>query len=297
MGKTKREMQVGLIVIFATVVLVVGVLWLKQFRFSGGMATYIVDFPAVDGLQVRDRVLVRGIRMGMVNQFEIVSDFVRVTFQVEEMADMRVDALITLQTVGIVGEKVIEIDPGTGDQVAQGHVFKGQLAGSLTALSGAATGALADLRALASELQLMLSDIRAEDRLGTTVAAAESATTNLAGILAENRESLRFLIQDFRGTAATLRQALAGPDSALAVAVQGAARTFTRADTTLASLEETAGNLAVLLSRLEAGGGSLGKLLNDDRLYERADSTLASLNRLLREMKRNPKKYFKLSVF
>ena len=65
MGKRSREAQVGLAVIFAFVILIVGVLWFKQFRFAGGMATYQVDFPAVEGLQVRDRVQVRGIRISL----------------------------------------------------------------------------------------------------------------------------------------------------------------------------------------------------------------------------------------
>ncbi len=47
---------------------------------------------------------------------------------------------------------------------------------------------------------------------------------------------------------------------------------------------------------VESGDGTAAKLLRDDSLYVTADSTMTSLKRLLDEMRRNPKKYFKLNV-
>ena len=37
-------------------------------------------------------------------------------------------------------------------------------------------------------------------------------------------------------------------------------------------------------------------LLNDPALYTRTDSTLTSVQRLLDDLRRNPKKYFKLNI-
>ncbi len=82
-------------------------------------------------------------------------------------------------------------------------------------------------------------------------------------------------------------------DSTLGSAAGAAAR----ADTLLAGLAVTARRLDTIMTKLDEGEGSAALLLNDPALYQRADSTMTSLQRLLDEMRRNPKKYFKLNVF
>jgi len=64
MDRSKREFQVGLTVVVAILGLIIGMMWLKQVRMGGGAEIHSADFPQVSGLQVGDRVQVRGIRMG-----------------------------------------------------------------------------------------------------------------------------------------------------------------------------------------------------------------------------------------
>ncbi len=296
MGGSKREAQVGLAVILAAVILVVGVMWFKQYRFAAGQKSYAVEFPAVDGLQERDRVQVRGIRMGSVDEFKIVGDVVRVTFHVDEEADLRADAQIKLTTVGIVGEMVVEIDPGTGDAVPEGHVFQGEETVSLPEMTTTANDALADIRGLAGDLHDFFAELRAGDRLPNTLAAAERAASNLDTLLGDNREDLGGLIRDFRASAGALREALAGPDSALASVLTGASRAFDRADSVLTNLERATASLTEIAARLERGQGTAGQLLADDGLYSRADSVLTRVDDLIGDIKRNPRKYFKFSL-
>lgn len=296
MGQKRNEAQVGLAVIIAFVILIAGVLWFNQYRLRGDQADFAVDFPGVEGLQVRDRVQVRGIRMGSVDHFEMVEDFVRVYFHVDPGADLRTDARFKLQTVGIVGEIVIDIDPGTGSPAPRGHVFKGEVAASMTAVTGTASDALADLRDLTQQVRGLIEEIRADGRVPGTLASARSAAGTLDTLLQENRPSLRAVLDHFEATARALRAALAGPDSALATTIEGASRTFSRADSVLANLQRATASLAEVAARLEAGQGSAGRLLADDGLYMRADSTLAAVKELLSDVRRNPRKYFKFSV-
>ncbi len=65
-------------VILSLAVLIWGLLWFKQVRMSGEIVRYQVDFSHVGGLQVRDRVQVRGIRMGAVESLDLVDGVVRV---------------------------------------------------------------------------------------------------------------------------------------------------------------------------------------------------------------------------
>ncbi len=109
MDRKQNEVQVGLITVFALVVLVIGMMWLKDMTVGGGVQNFEVDFPTVEGLQVGDRVQVRGIRAGQVDKFEVMDGFVRVGIELDDEIMLREDASFTLGTKGIVGEVVIEI--------------------------------------------------------------------------------------------------------------------------------------------------------------------------------------------
>jgi phospholipid/cholesterol/gamma-HCH transport system substrate-binding protein len=52
-----------------------------------------------------------------------------------------------------------------------------------------------------------------------------------------------------------------------------------------------------LLSKVEKGEGTIGKLVTNDDLYTRADKLLSEMEEFLADVKKNPTKYFKFSVF
>ena len=51
------------------------------------------------------------------------------------------------------------------------------------------------------------------------------------------------------------------------------------------------------MGRVAAGEGTAGKLTKDERAYEEFTKTLNRLNLLLEDIRVNPSKYFKVSVF
>jgi phospholipid/cholesterol/gamma-HCH transport system substrate-binding protein len=52
-----------------------------------------------------------------------------------------------------------------------------------------------------------------------------------------------------------------------------------------------------LISRLQSGEGSLGRLTTDTALYVETRRAVVELRELLADVKANPKRYFKVSVF
>jgi phospholipid/cholesterol/gamma-HCH transport system substrate-binding protein len=66
--------------------------------------------------------------------------------------------------------------------------------------------------------------------------------------------------------------------------------TMARADSAFASVQR-------VTSRIESGQGSLGRLILDSTLAARAESAMAQLDSLLADVKRNPRRYVRLSIF
>jgi phospholipid/cholesterol/gamma-HCH transport system substrate-binding protein len=289
-----NEIQVGLVTIIALTVLVWGMLWLKNIDLRKGSRMYQADFSQVEGLRVGDRVQVRGIRMGEVTGMRILPQAVRVELQLEDTAKLCEDATVTLGEKGIVGEVVIEIDPGIGAPVQEGHIFPGRAAGTIAAVTDAAGAALAEMRVLTGQVTALLEEVRKEGHVVETLAQANVTLAKVDRMVDQNHQDVTVILSDLRASTTAMRKLMDSGrlDSALAGTTSAAAA----ADSLLAGLGDTTLRLNSLLAKLDEGSGSAALLLNDPALYTRTDSTLTSVQRLLDDLRRNPKKYFKLSI-
>jgi len=93
-----------------------------------------------------------------------------------------------------------------------------------------------------------------------------------------------------------LNRKLTSPDSSLGMLLID--RTFY--DTgmeTLGRLESSSITIEETLDRLNRGEGTAGRLLRDSGAYDRLNTTLDSLDALLRDIRENPKRYLKFSLF
>ena len=68
-------------------------------------------------------------------------------------------------------------------------------------------------------------------------------------------------------------------------------------NTAIEEFSKTANQLNSVVSGIQKGEGSLGKLTKDEELYNNLTKTTSSLNQLVEDMKANPKRYVNISVF
>src|SRR5690606_19862800 len=66
---------------------------------------------------------------------------------------------------------------------------------------------------------------------------------------------------------------------------------------TVRKLEQSLANVDKLLNDVEAGKGSIGKLLKDEGMYNNLNDASRELKELIRDVKLNPKRYVSISVF
>ena len=78
--------------------------------------------------------------------------------------------------------------------------------------------------------------------------------------------------------------------TSVAESTGGVAATIERADSTCARLDR-------MSARIESGQGALGRLLVDSTLAIRAEDVLAQIDLLLQDLRENPRKYVRLSIF
>ena len=298
-SERSREIQVGFMVLLGIVILVVGLMFFKRVNLSTSMVPYAVDFPAVEGLRKGDRVQVRGIRVGQVERFEFLPGAVRVHIEIEDWVELHPDADATLVMKGLVGEVLVEFEPGTVDgTVPPGHVFEGRNAASMLALGDKVNESLDQVALLGDELRTLLAEVRGSglvDSLGVTLGSARATMDDTRGFLDENREGLRELTANLNRLTITLDESFG--EGKLDSTLTSACMAAVNLDSAMIELRAATTDARRILAGLERGEGTIGRLLTDDTLYDRADSTLLSLDRLLDRIRRDPKSMFKMSVF
>ena len=288
------EVQVGILTLAAIGVLISGMMWFKNIDLSKGQNFYQADFTNVAGLRKGDKVQVRGIRMGEVSGMQILQASVRVELRLDDSVDLREDAVVTLGEKGIVGEVVIEIDPGVGTLIEEGHIFQGRTAGTIASMTDAAGDALVEMRILTKKVTELVDQVKTEGMVVETLVQAHETLDKVDRMVEENHTDITVILDNLRVISDDLREIM--ESGRIERILDDASMTMASADTLMEVMNEAAHSLNSILAKLDEGEGSAALLLNDPSLYTNADSTLTSLKRLMDEMRRNPKKYFKLNV-
>lgn len=290
-----REIQVGVMVAIGIVIFIAGIMFFKRVSFDTNMVRYSAEFSAVEGLRKGDRVQLRGIRVGAVQGFDVLPGKVRVHIEIEDWVKLYDNAEVVLVLKGLVGEVLVDIEPGDGTVVQPGHVFEGRNAASMLALGDKVNVALDQVTAVGEDVRGLIGDLRGEGSLTRVLDTAERTLLQLEGTVAENRRALRDLTTNLSTITASLEQSLGkGRLDTTLLATRGAVESLTA---TLTELDQTNARLVSLLDKLESGDGTAAMLLNDPSLYVQADSTLQSLQRLTDQLRRNPEAMLKMSLF
>ncbi len=294
---TRRELQVGIAVLIGAAVLIWGVLWFQQVRVAGSVLHYQADFASVGGLKLHDRVQVRGIKAGTVEGLTVMQGKVRVSFYVDKEMPLTRNARVQLMSQGIVGDRLVEIDPGEGEPAPDGYVFQGIQQADMMAMAADGADMIKEAKALTVELRELVAELRRGDRVGGALDDTRAALSTLKETTETLSPELTSLVRELRVTNRAIRQTLVGPDSLLGTTLGDADRTLVRADSLAVTLLEATATLAAIAADLQAGKGTAGRILADDSLYALAESTLVAVKDLIEDVKARPKRYFKVSVF
>jgi phospholipid/cholesterol/gamma-HCH transport system substrate-binding protein len=296
----RREVQVGLFV-FAGLLAVLAALFILTdpgtFRGRYFVTTMVHD---AGGIRKRDPVQMRGVNIGRVHDLVIRGDGVLMSLELEGGYDVPADSRIRLAAKGLLGEMVAEVLPGTSREKARsGDVLEavedvGGLSGTAQDLGDQAKvlGTRADTVLGRAELLLSQQTIGA---VGASAQELEVLLRELAALAAEQRRELAGMSASLRRSAEGLEGATTRPE--LARALVRTDSMTARLQVATESLGQASASLAAITGRLERGEGTLGKLMQDDQLYQNLNTAVNNLAQLTEDIRANPKKYLSVSVF
>lgn len=294
-----REIWVGVFVLAGIAAVLFVLFTLTSPATFRGRYYVTARVPDAGGIRRGDPVQLRGVNIGRVKGFELQPGWVAIQLEIERDFPIPADSRIELRSNSLLGEMAAEVIPGSSRQAAHANQM---LPGSVGAAPFSKVNDLASEAAGTFErVQKLLND-QTLGNIQSSSAQLDTALKELAALAAEERTGLRGLTESLRRSAQGLEGAVAGPQ--LERSVQRLDTLTARLDTMSASLARTAHSAEMVMGRIQQGEGSLGLLTNDDSLYVNASSAVANLNRAAQEItaltsdiRREPKKYLKISVF
>ena len=95
-----------------------------------GQRGYVVyaDFPSVGGLKSGAAVEIAGVSVGRVQSIGLKDYQARVTLRIDSDVKLQTDAIVSIKTKGLIGEKFVLISPGGSDKIvpAGGRLTEGE---------------------------------------------------------------------------------------------------------------------------------------------------------------------------
>ncbi len=291
--RKKAEIWIGLLAIVSAVVLFWGYFWLTGQPLGERGYTLTVILEDAGGLEKGDRVHMRGVEVGVVRSVELVTaDRIVVRLWLHRDLELPRDTRALLQAVGVFGDVIMVLEPGTSDVLASaGDTLSVGRAPSLMDLAGD-LGEQAD--ALLRKIDRLLADSTI-DQLHGGVAGLPGTIRGLEELVTESGAEFAALSQSLRETAETIQGKLEGADIDRIVAdLEALAAT---AAETAEELKVTAASLRSVADKIDRGEGTLGLLVNDPGLYEDLRAATQNVASLTQDIQQNPGRYIKLSIF
>ena len=321
-SRSWSQLKVGLVILLALTGILAAIMNLNE---GLGLLTHRTALRAElddsQGLKVGAPVRMSGVDVGNVKRIAIDAQRGKVSLDFTVAREVRSllhqDAAVVVRPMGLLGDKYLEILPGSARQplLPIGSVLSGRGEADLSSVAGSASATLTTVNQTLQEIQALLAGLR--EGKGTVgklvtdadlynhsiqliekIAAISEQTSHLLGKIERGEGTLGKFVMDRafydRANAALeelhkLTVSLSTPDGSLGRLARDPAL-YQRLDRLTAKGE-------ALVSKVERGDGTLGKLITEDNLYQRADKVLTDLETLLADVKKNPTRYFKFSVF
>jgi phospholipid/cholesterol/gamma-HCH transport system substrate-binding protein len=309
--RERTPWRVGALVVVATSVLAVGILLIgNQNNLFRRMNRYTVQFQDIKGLQDGSPVQLNGVSVGRVEKVALSPDPAVRAIAVRIAVDrrygnlVRQDSQVRIKTLGLLGDKFIEITAGSagaapvenGGEIQAGRQpdveslinSGGDVVDNVVAISASLTKILDRLEKGEGVLGQLLGPIPEADKDLSLVSSLRKATGALDRItlaLEGGKSPMsRLLIDEQMG--AQLAGSVARLDRWMVEAEQGQGLVPSlvfdptlkdQVGRTLANLEQTSVRLAKLSENLDKNEGLLPRLVNDEEYARRVTGELEEM--------------------
>lgn len=310
--KLSREVRTGLVVTVGIALAFWGINYLKGIDFFTSQRQVFAVYNQVEGLTSSNPVMVNGMKVGMIHQLTLLPNGkIIVSLHVTNKVVVPSNSTAEIFSTDLLGSKGIRLNFGDsptemkdGDTLVS--IVQQSLADQVNAQVAPIKAKAENLLASIDSILLTVRGVFNEntkanlkhsfESINNSLTSIEHIASNMDTVLAKqghlreiftnlesitsnfkkNNDNISKIISNFSSISDTLAQ------SNISQTIKNAERT----------LEQT----STLFEKVNRGEGSLGQLATNDSLFTNLNSSAKNLDELLKDLQKNPKKYFKVSV-
>ncbi|HRO07326.1 MAG TPA: MlaD family protein [Saprospiraceae bacterium] len=330
-----REVKLGILTLVVLIAMIWGYTFLKGRNLLSPATELITTYSDVTDLNVSSPVMVNGFKVGTVTKIKLNPTDVKkmdVYYLIDNEYAIPKSTIANLKSLGFVSGKGIFLEfekPCSGSDCAKtGDKLEGKTIGLLGAMFGEdeisnySTELTTSVRSIIANIGKqgepgsINETVRQLEIISKNMAAISVSTNQLMQHSSQNLEKTIDNITQITGALANSNQKLEGiianvnkvtgdlAKADLNATVSKANETLSSSrnaieelKSTLSSTSSTLKNLSSVLTKMDSGDGSMGKLMNDKKLYNNLEAATRNLNLLLQDLRLNPKRYAHFSVF
>ena len=295
MSSMAKEIKIALVAIVGILVLFFGMKFLKGVQLFSNDHVYYVTFSDISGLAASSPIYANGFKVGTVKSIEY--DYSKPGAIVATVGlDKKLQvpngsrAEIESDLLGNVKLNLLLGDPSAGMIPVGGKISGSIYAGAL----GKAAEMIPQIEKILPKLDSILANLNtltADPAIAKSLHNVEHITNDLTTTTTQLNTLMASLNKEVPGMITRANNVL---DQSGQLASNLSA---VNVEETMAKVSETLENLRRFTDKLNANDGSLGLLLNDKKLYQNLNSTIAHAGSLLINLREHPKRYVHFSVF
>lgn len=300
--KINREIKTAILVLSGVALFVFGYSFLKGNAVFKKTKTLFVIYQEVEGLISGAKVSINGLSVGKISQIDFLPNTTKilVTMQVREELDFSSESSAMLYETGLIGGKAIAIVPvfDFKSVIKDGDTLKTKVKPGFTELINRQIEPLQfkieSMLTSADSLFAGVSNILDNDtqsnlkktleNLSITTKNLNKASLSAVEILNTNQKNLNLTFRNLKNTSENL--------NAITDSISNAQLSHT-----IKSFTQTVEGLNKIVSKIESGEGTFGKLINDKILYQNLAAASKELETLLSDLKNHPNRYVQFSLF
>ena len=302
--KFKKEIKVGFLAIVGIIMSVFSYNYLKGINLFEKNRNFKIIYTKVDGLSVSNPVTLNGLKIGNVkkikfnplNSKELIVDVV-----VENDIKFPKTSIAELYETGLIGGKAIAIIPDYMNDstiASDGDFLKGVNKPGLTELVNQILPQVQlQLEGVMKNAEIVFKNINnlfdeetkkelkySIQNFSLLTSNLNNTSKNISDLINKNSNNFSSAILDFKNASKNIRS--------ISDSISG--KEITNITN---NLNELLNNLKIISNNLNNSKGSIGKLINDDSIYSNLEKASNELNILIEDIKINPGRYIKFSVF
>ncbi len=313
--KLSNEIKVGIFVLATVIVIFSGYNFLKGSDMFSNVQKFYVYYQNIDGLGISNEVQINGYKVGKVQSMQIVperNNMILVRFDIDRKIKIYKNTIFRINQVPLSNTMVSLQNMDTKEIANSGDTLKGE---SNASILSQFTEEIAPLKQRAITVMQSMDTILAQfsdmmnkggnrgfrsafSEIQMTIHNLKETSDNMNTLVKGSSERLNSIIKNVDEITANLKNNNAVISNALKNINQITDDVSkSNLKQTIENTNKTMADLSVIVNKIKTGEGSIGLLVNDDKLYNNLKSSSENLDKLVIDIKANPKRYIHFSVF